>query len=725
MGILSIGITGLRVSQLALSTTSHNIANASTPGFSRQEALLSTAMANYSAAGYIGQGSNVEQIRRVYSEFLNAEILGAETNVGALDMYLMHAKQIDNLLADSNVGLSPMLSQFFQAVQQVAADPASIPSRQSLLSSSQSLVARFQAIDQRMAEIRDGINSMLVNEVTTINAYATQIAELNERIVRATALAQGKPPNDLLDQRDYLVREMNKQVKVTSVLQSDGSMNVFIGTGQPMVIGNLNFRVLADTGSSEDPERISLRMVAPNGTPVQLPESIIQGGALGGLLHFRSEMLDPAQNALGKVALGLAMNFNQQHVMGIDLAGNFGQEYFKLPQPTVYANARNTSGARLQASIYQSDYKLDFGTGTITRLSDGTAFPIGAFPLHIDGIVIDLRSGAVGGGDVFFVKPGALPGQRVIPQSDNVGDAVFDSTGSNLQNLPTVSSDYRLTVINGGLQFVRLTDGRTWIATDLNDLQTQLDADPQGFVLSWQGGLPATLGESFLVQPTRHVVREMSVALSDPMNIAAASPFRTSTTLTNEGTGRIDVGQVLTRDPRGVPLPGRVTVTYDAAANSLTFDDGVNPPAVVTDYTPGQPNEIVLWGMRFTLSGTPADGDTFTIEPNRNGVSDNRNAIALGALQVNNTLNRGTTTIQAAYSQIVSQVGNKTREIQVSYDAQEKLAFEAEMVRQQLSGVNLDEEAANIIKFQQSYQASAKAMQIAGRLFDDILAIGR
>lgn len=725
MGILDIGITGLRVSQLGLSATSHNIANASTPGFNRQQSLQITNMANFSGAGYIGQGANVAEIRRVYSEFLNHEILGAETHVGELDMFLMQAKQIDNLLADSNVGLSPALSQFFQAVQQVAADPASVPARQSLISSSQSLVARYQAIDQRMGEIREGINTMLVNEVTTINAYATQVAELNDRIVRAIALGQGKSPNDLLDRRDYLIREMNKQVRVSTVAQTDGSINVFIGSGQPMVIGSTSFRLLADTASTEDPERISIRMLAPNGTPVNMPESLIQGGVLGGLLNFRSQMLDPAQNGLGKVALGLAMAFNQQHTQGIDLTGNFGRDFFTVPQPTVYANSRNTSGAILNANIIQSDYKLDFGAGTITRLSDGTAFAIGTFPIRVDGVTIDLQSGAVGGSDVFIIKPGNLVGQRVIPQSDNTGDALLDSTASNLQSLPVIASDYRLSVVAGGLQLTRLVDNRIWLANDLDDLQMQLDADGQGFVLSWEGGLPANLGDSFLIQPTRRVVREMAVAIVDPMNVAAATPFRTSTTLTNQGTGRIDVGQVVALDPRGVPLAAPVTVTYDAAANSLTFDDGINPPAVVTQYTPGQPNVINLWGLRMTISGTPADGDTFTLEFNRNGVSDNRNAIALGALQVTNTLNHGTTTVQAAYSQIVSQVGNKTREISVTYEAQEKLANEAENARQQLSGVNLDEEASNVIKYQQSYQASAKVMQIAGKLFDEILMIGR
>lgn len=722
MSVLNIGVTGLRVAQAGLLTTSHNISNASTAGYNRQVNVQSTALPNFAGYGFVGQGANVESVRRVYSEYLTTQILGAESNVGELDMYLSQAQQIDNLMADANAGLSPALSEFFQATQQVAADPGSIPARQSMLSSAQALVARFQSLDQRMTEIRQGVNTQLTNQVSVINAYANQIASLNDRIVEATAIAQGQPPNDLLDQRDELIRSINKEIRVSVVPENNGSYSVFIGTGQPLVVGTSAYKFVANTVSTEDPERVSVSMEAPNGAKIEISESLLQGGQLGGLLNFRTQTLDVAQNSLGKVAQAITMTFNSQHRMGIDLQGVAGLDLFNVPQPRVMGNAANTSGAILSAKIIDSDYRLDYGAGTITRLSDGTTSPINSVP-PFDGLTINLTSGAAGGADVFILKPGNPPGQQVFAQSDNTGDAEFELKPTNLQTLPTIASDYRLTVSATGMQLVRLTDSRTWTATDMTDLQTQLATDPQGFLLDWDGGVPGTPGETFLIQPLRNTIRNMGVAIVDPLKLAAAAPFRTESSLSNKGSGKIDMGSVLAMDPSGVPLPGKVTITYDEASNSLVMSGGFN--VTIGNFVPGQPNEIVLNGLKFTISGVPADGDTFVLETNLNGVSDNRNAIALGNLQTKAVLGDGSANYQSAYGQIVSYVGNKTREVEVTGKAQQTLVDQGEAARQQLSGVNLDEEAANLLKYQQAYQAAAKVMEIAGRLFDELVNLGR
>lgn len=725
--VLNIGITGLSSSQAGLVTTSHNIANAATPGYNRQSVVQTTALPNFEGFGFVGSGSNVVSVRRIYSDYLNTQILGAEANVGELDMYLMQAKQIDNLLADPTSGLSPALSDFFKATQQVAADPSSTPARQSMISAGQALVARFESLDQRLTEIRDGINTQLTSEVSAINAYAVQIAELNERIVYSTALSQGQPPNDLLDQRDSLIRDVNKLISVSVVPETNGGYNVFIGTGQPLVVGTDTYKFVADSSSSEDPERIVVSMVAPNGAKVDMPEYLLKGGELGGLLAFRNETLDVAQNALGKVAMSIAMTFNSQHRMGVDINGLFGLDFFTVPQPQVLADAENPSNAAISAEIINSDYKLDFINGTITRLSDGTDVTAQNlnggmnFPIIIDGVIIDITGGAVGN-DVFIVKPGNPPNDRIFPQSDNTGTAILDSTGSHLQNLPTISSDYRLSVSATGLQLTRLVDSQTWVAPDMATLQLQLANDPQGFSIDWVGA-PGVAGDAFLIQPTRNGAKDLAVAITDPLKVAAAAPFRTTTTLTNSGTGKIDMGSVIALDPSGVPLAGTVTVTYDQATNSLVLTGGIN--TTVANFVPGQPNVITLNGMRFTISGVPADGDTFTLELNANGTSDNRNAMALGSLQMAALMNDGTGTYQSSYGQIVSYVGNKTREVEVTGAAQQTLVDNAEATRQQMSGVNLDEEAANLLKYQQAYQASAKIMEIAGRMFEELLQLGR
>ncbi|MDP1957652.1 MAG: flagellar hook-associated protein FlgK, partial [Rhodocyclaceae bacterium] len=231
-GIFSVAVSGLNVAQAGVLTTGHNIANASTPGYSRQRIVQTTNSPQFTGSGFIGKGANVETIQRVYSQFLGSQVLSAQTGAAEMDSYLAQIRQIDNLLADPNAGLSPAMAGFFKGVQEVAANPASIPARQSMLSASQSLVGRFQSIDQRLREIREGVNSQITSEITLINSYAKQIADVNQRIIVAQAAGSAVPANDLLDQRDQLIAELNKEIRVTTLQQSDGAYSIFIGNGQ-------------------------------------------------------------------------------------------------------------------------------------------------------------------------------------------------------------------------------------------------------------------------------------------------------------------------------------------------------------------------------------------------------------------------------------------------------------------------------------------------------------
>lgn len=643
MGIFNVAVTGLNAAQVGILTTSHNIANASTEGYNRQQIIQSTNTPMFTGAGYIGQGTNVLTVRRVYDQQLSEQVLAASTGAAEMDSYLTQISQIDNLLADPSAGLSPALSGFFSTVQEMAANPASIPARQAMLSASQALVARFQSIDQRMTEIRTGVNGMVTSEVTAINSYAQQIAEINQRIILAQAAGPNQPPNDLLDQRDQLIADLNTKIRATTITQSDGTYSVFIGNGQPLVVGTLPYSMKA-VASPDDPERIVVALTSPTGNTVYMPESMLSGGSLGGLIAFRSQSLDEAQNALGRIALTFAQNFNDQHQLGQDLDGDLGGDYFNmsLMGPMVRDNANNT------------------GTATIA--------------------------------------------------------AAIDT--ANIDDLTT--SDYRLTYSAANtFSLTRLSDGQTWTGTGASqaasfaDLQTDLAADPQGFTLTFAGS--ATLGDSFLIQPTRAGATNLALAISNARDIAAAAPIRSAAALANTGTGSISAGIALdTTDPN---LWTTTTLNFVAGGYQV---NGAGP---VIAYTPGA--NIDLNGWRVVVSGTPAAGDVFTIERNSAGVSDNRNAVLLGALQTAPKMENGTATYQSAYSTIVAQIGNKAREVEITGQAQQSLLEQAQSTRDQLSGVNLDEEAANLLRYQQAYQAAAKVIGIATTLFDEILALGR
>ncbi|MDP2823751.1 MAG: flagellar hook-associated protein FlgK [Sulfuritalea sp.] len=642
MSIFSIGVSGLNAAQAGLLTTSHNISNASTAGYNRQEIVQGANTPSFTGAGFLGQGTHVQTVKRIYDQFLGGQVLSAETGAAEMDIYQAQISQIDNLLADSSAGLSPALSGFFKGVQDVAANPSSIPGRQSMLSAAQTLAARFQALDQRLSEIRDGTNQQIAGQVTQINTYSSQLAEINQRIILAQAGGANQPPNDLLDQRDQMVKNLNKLVRVATVTQGDGSFSVFIGNGQPLVVGSQAYQLQA-VQAPDDAERTTVAIIGVGGTALTLPESQITGGSLGGLLGFRSQTLDSAQNALGRIALTLAQNVNDQHRLGQDLTGVLGTSFFTVSAPTVRANTLNAGAGSPTASI--------------------------------DATTIDRLTG----------------------------------------------SDYRL-VYNGGVNYTltRLSDNVVVVNG------APLPATVDGLAIA-VGGVPVA-GDSFLIQPTRTGARNIAVAFTDARQIAAAAPIRSAAALANTGTAAISAGTVNAPPPPSANLQQTVTITFTGAATFNVTGIGAGLPAVGVAYTSG--TDVTYNGWTAQITGTPVAGDVFTIAANANGVADNRNAMLLGALQTSNTMlgsatSGPTATYQSAYSQIVSAVGSKANEVAAIGAAQQGLADHATTALQSLSGVNLDEEAANLLRYQQAYQASAKVLDIASSLFDEILALGR
>ncbi len=634
--ILDIGITGLLTAQRQLLTTGHNISNADTPGYKRQQVVLSTNIPQSSGAGFVGRGVHSTTVQRIYNQFVVSQSLQIQTQSQAMDSYFSQIKQLDNMLGDSSSGLSPAIQNFFSAVQDVATNPSVIPSRQAMISNGEALVARFQSMDQRMAQIREDVNTQITSTVVDINSLASQIADINHQILLAEGAAGGQPANDMQDQRDELISQLNKLVNTDTVRQSDGSVNVYVGSGQALVVGTqtLSFKAIV---SPDNPDNLTIGLVIGSNT-VQLPENQITGGMLNGVLSFRSITLDSAQNALGRIAITLAQTLNAQHQSGMDLNGDMGGDFFTLPSPKIISALTNNPASSITAGISDysalttSDYQFSYdGTNYIlTRSSDNTSVstavaPTGVSPLTLDGVSV---------------------------------------TGATI-----------------------LTN------------------------------------ERFRIQPTINGAKDLAVNISDTTKIAAAGPNRTDAALTNTGTGKISAGTVNPL-PLNSNLQQPLTITfhtpYDGQYDVAGIGTGL--PATNQAYTAG--SDISFNGYTFQISGSPAAGDIFTIAPNHNGSADNRNALLMGVLQTKNTLANGTASYQSAYGQLVSQVGNKTRELEVTSKAQATLLKQTENTMQSVSGVNLDEEAANLMRFQQAYQASSKVIEMSNTLFDSILRIG-
>jgi flagellar hook-associated protein 1 FlgK len=545
--LLNTAVSGLLAFQRSLSVTGHNITNVNTEGYSRQDVEFVTRLPEINGNGFVGTGVNISSIQRMYDQFLADNVTRRTSTYNQLDTLDDMASQVDMMLADEEVGMSPAIQDFFNAVQDVANNPASVPARQVLLSQGETMAGRFQALDQKLGELRDNVNNQLdamVNEMTSI---ATSIAEVNADIALSRAESGGQPPNDLLDKRDVLVNRLAEFVSVRTVDVEDGSLNVFIGNGQPLVLGN---SVAAITTSSNNFDPTQKEVSYSSGAVSYSISDQISGGKLGGLLEFRNEVLDPAQNALGRIAIGLADTFNTQHQLGDDLNGNAGGLFFDdivNSSPEVLPNTLNNPAS-----------------GTLSVTIDDTNFlKASDYRLNYDGANFSLTR-----------------------LSDNV---VVDSGFTTAAMPRTIASD--------------------------------------GITISLAGSVAP--GDSFLIRPVRSGAGDMGVSLTDAASFAAAA------------------------------------------------------------------------------SG--------------NAMGDNTNALALAAMQTAKILGGGSETYQTAYGKMVASVGVKASEAKVNSSAQKALLDRAVEKQTELSGVNLDEEAANLVKYQQAYQAAAQVVRIANDVFQTLL----
>lgn len=649
--LLNIGLTGLNASQAYLNTTSHNIANAATPGYHRQSLTQQARDPQFLGGAFFGTGTAITGVKRAYSELLETQVLNADNRRAEYAAYNRFISQVDNVLADSDTGLTPALNEFFGALQSVSSNPTNIAARQALISTGETLVARFQTLDARIGEIAQGVETDMASTMVSINSYAAAIAELNQRIAVSQASGPGSAANDLLDQRDQAIAELNTLVKVNAVPQRDGSLSIFIGSGQALVLGD-RAKALSMGDTLDENGRPMITISGPNDTQTPLAENLISGGELGGLLAVRRDGMEPAQRSLGLIAATIATAFNEQHKLGIDLDGQLGGDFFRLGQPRIEPS---TAGVGVQidparlAALTGDDYELRNDGGTYS--------------------LVDIAS----------------------------GDAVT------------------LTVAGDSASYAGLT------FTNLAAL---------------------TAGNRVFVYPTRYAASDISLEINDPRDVAAAAPVLASLPSTNTGSLQVQsvVFAAVDEDAAGTQLSlPNLPFTFNQATNEFRLDPTVAGWTDTLAYDPatdrgGKTFELTgPDGVRIELkiSGVPADNDAVTLADNVDGIADNRNAALLGALQTDKLMfgagtdSRPTATLNNAYAQLVAKVGSKAREVQAGERTQSSLLAQATAARDSVSGVNLDEEAANLVRFQQTYQAAGRVMSVAQRLFDEMLAIGR
>ncbi len=661
-GLVNNALTGLQAAQSALQVVGDNIANVNTPGYSQQSALQSTAVPTAIGGLYYGNGTQVDSVQRSYSSFLQGQVWTASASASGQASL---SSSLQNILGTlNNGGVSSQVSQFFSGVAQVAASPDDIPARQSMLSNAQSLSQTFQSLGQQLASVGSGVNQQITESVDQINSISKQIAQLNVQI----SAAQGNPngsPNDLLDQRDHLITELNGQVGVQVLNQNNSQLSVFLSNGQVLVAGGQAF-ALQTQGSPYNQQTLDVGY-ASNGANIT---KSLSGGTLGGLLQFRSQSLNPAENGLGLLADGIASALNAQQAQGLNLNGSSGSALFSTGAVQVFANTHNSSGA---ASVVGSisnvgnlsgnDYILTKSSGSVWTLQDrstgatvaSTAGSVSgsATTLNFSGVGLQLQvSGNTAAGDSFLVEPtrqGAVGMQTVL--TDPAGIAAAS---------PFVSSPGAL--VSGSLQNNNLGN------MTLSAGQYVSGAAPGAVVLNNISPFPTNL----------------QITMTSGASQGGSATFQISS-----GTGSVI---------------GSGTVSL---GGSGTLIDIQNPNA------PGG-----YWQVN--LSGTlAASGDAFTLSPG--GAGSNGNAQAMAALATSKVLNNGTATFNDNAAQLLTQVTNQAAQAQNNAQAQLTVLQSAQASQQAVSGVNLDQEAASLIQYQQAYQAAAKAISVGSTLFQSLI----
>ncbi len=642
--LMTIGKTALFANYAALQTAGNNIANVNTTGYSRQEAQFQTAQGQFTGSGFFGKGVSVATVTRAYSQLLTQQAVASQSIAAADSARNDRLAQLENAFPTGTAGLGSAAGNFLNAFVDLSNKPADASTRQVVLSQAQDLAARFRAAGDQLSALQSGVTQEVKTSVGTVNTLAQQVAKLNLQITAYRGT--GQSPNDLLDERDRLVSQISEFVNVTTVEADDGSVGLFIGGGQNLVLGS-NANTLTAVADPFDPAKVQLAL-REGGANRAIPADSLQGGSIAGLLRFQNSDLTAANNLLGQMATAISGALNKQQSLGLDLStpAQAGGALFSVGTPRVLDSSNNAGTANLSltvsdsSQVQASDYSVNFdGTNyTITRLLDQQPVTGGPFTaaqlatgVSFDGVSLQLSSGT------------------------------------------------------------------------------------------------AQAGDRFILQPVAAASQNMRTVLSNPNGLAAAAPFVGSMGASNTGTA--SVASLAAVNPAYDPtMTAAIQFTDNSGNYSWTLSNGTTTTTGTGTWTAGTP--IALNGFELNLDGVPKTNDTVSVAPTTSVASNNGNALAFADLadigivasmpQTSGAASPGMT-ITDAYASAISDIGVRVQGSKAATTISGGVATAAETARANSAGVNLDEEAARLIQFQQSYQAAAKILQVAQSVFDTML----
>lgn len=649
-GLMSIGLRAMLANSSALQVTGHNIANANTVGYSRQETVVETATGQFTGAGFFGKGSDVVDVRRASDQFLTAQAQATKALAAMDETRSGQLQQLQEVFPAGDTGLGSAMGSFLNTMVDLANKPSDGSARQVVLARAADVAARFSSASARLDVLQAGVRSDLQSSAATVNSIASRLADLNQQIAAVTGFSQ--KPNDLLDQRDSLVSDLGKLIQVTTLPASDGTLGVFIAGGQRLVLGReaSQLQVVPD---SNDPSRAALA-VSTQGNALALESGMLTGGSMAGLVKFQNSDLVDARNQLGQMATAFAYAINDAQARGLNLGDppGPGSELFAVGKPLAIASTHNLRDAS---------------------------------------------------------------GQNLTQASVGIADAsLLQASDYTLTRDPTGASDFIVT---------RLSDG---LARGLNQ-----GGSIDGFTVSTSGASLQN-GDSFLLRPVGAAATGMKRVLDDPAGVAAASPLMAVASAANTGTASV-ASLAIASTAVNSQLKASITFTSDSGDYTWQLTDAISGGVVSSGsatWQAGQP--ITLNSFELSLNGVPKSGDQLTVSKTQYPATSNGNALQMAALRDQAFVGRTVlgdgsiapgATVTDAYANTMADIGVRVQSAKMSSQISAGVSTQADAAVAARTGVNLDEEAARLIQYQQSYQAAAKVLQIAQTVFDTLLQL--
>ena len=662
--LLQLGKNGILAHQKSLQTTSQNINNANTPSYVRERT-------EYLESSYGG----LERVRvqRMIDEFANRQLRTDISKVSYYEANLQQAEQLDTLLGDSTTNVASSIESFFNSLQDANNDPGSVTARQLILAEADSMVTKFNDFSGYLDEQKSIINERIKLSTDRINSIAENIGNLNERIFASQGGSDANgDTNALLNQRDEELRKLAELIEFNVVKHDTGALSVNLKNGQPLVLEDGRFNSVA-AKNNPNTERLEFVLEKEHGSGSKseflVPVGDI-GGEVGGYMEYRDEILMPTQRRLGQLAVRIADSLNTQNQKGMDLDNQLGRKLFDLTQTSAQGLGydENTGNATVTMNVLEGNSESFPSENLQVTMTSATDYEV---------VAVDATG-----------KP--LPGADIITGTvDGAGNADIVRYGVSLNVANT-----------------------------------------------------ANAGDKFLVKPAESAASEISLSVRRPEDIALASPVRVQDGMDNEGAAGIEIAAINTPDdyydtanntllpgaPARIEITGQTGNAYDL---EVFAKDGTSLGTVTgtTDLS-GVFAQAGLADPDYevNINGEPVVGDEYTIEYNLNGFDDNSNGQELSDLQRQQLVRRDgaedyepTMTFNESYGRLVSDVGSKVSQNRVLRDSAVAVKAQTEALYESQAGVNLEEEAANLIQYQQAYTASARIITTSQTIFDTLL----